>query len=147
MAACGRARDRGVTDVYGLIRQATLARRQVVATYKGYRRELCPHVLGTKNGRRQALFFQFSGPATATDAAPRKFPAITDATSFIFAPFGFVACRHDHDATSPATGVRTSEHGAAAFSLMLLIRACVQGRLSPRCSYAGGCFVRAQREV
>ena len=33
----------------------------MVATYNGYRRELCPHVLGTKNGRRQALFFQFAG--------------------------------------------------------------------------------------
>jgi len=50
-----------VTDVYDLIREATLARRQVVATYNGYRRELCPHVLGTKSGRRQALFFQFAG--------------------------------------------------------------------------------------
>ena len=50
-----------MTDVYDLIRQATLARRQIVATYKGHRRELCPHALGTKNGRRQALVFQFSG--------------------------------------------------------------------------------------
>jgi hypothetical protein len=33
----------------------------VVATYNGHVRELCPHVLGTKNGRRQALFFQFGG--------------------------------------------------------------------------------------
>jgi hypothetical protein len=45
------------TDAYELIRAATLARRQVLATYKGYRRELCPHVLGTKEGRRQPLFF------------------------------------------------------------------------------------------
>lgn len=50
-----------MTDVYDLIREATLAKRQVVATYKDHRRELCPHVLGTKNGRRQALFFQFGG--------------------------------------------------------------------------------------
>lgn len=50
-----------MTDVYALIREAILAKRQIVATYKGYRRELCPHVLGTKNGRRQALFFQFGG--------------------------------------------------------------------------------------
>jgi hypothetical protein len=50
-----------VTDVYELIRSATLARRQVLATYKGHRRELCPHVLGTKEGHRQALFFQFGG--------------------------------------------------------------------------------------
>jgi hypothetical protein len=50
-----------VPDVYELIRAATLGKRQVLATYKGHRRELCPHVLGTKEGRRQALFFQFGG--------------------------------------------------------------------------------------
>lgn len=55
-----------MTDSYELIRTATLARRQVVATYKGYRRELCPHVLGLKNGRRQALFFQFGGGSSST---------------------------------------------------------------------------------
>jgi hypothetical protein len=55
-----------VTDVYALIRAATLARQQVVATYKGHRRELCPHVLGTKEGRRQALFFQFGGGSSST---------------------------------------------------------------------------------
>ncbi len=54
-----------VADVYKVIRAATLARRQVVATYKGYRRELCPHVLGTKEGRRQALFFQFGGGSSS----------------------------------------------------------------------------------
>ena len=54
-----------VTDTYGLIRAAMLARRQVVATYKGHRRELCPHVLGTKEGRRQALFFQFGGGSSS----------------------------------------------------------------------------------
>lgn len=55
-----------MTDVYELIREATLARRQVVATYKGHRRELCPHVLGTKNGRRHGLFFQFAGGSAST---------------------------------------------------------------------------------
>lgn len=50
-----------LADVYELIRGATLARQQVVATYNGHRRELCPHVLGRKDGRRQALFFQFGG--------------------------------------------------------------------------------------
>ena len=55
-----------LTDVYELIRTATLARQQVVATYKGHRRELCPHVLGTKEGRRQALFFQFGGGSSSS---------------------------------------------------------------------------------
>ena len=48
-------------DNYALIRAAILNRQQVVATYRGQRRELCPHVLGTKHGRRQALFYQFGG--------------------------------------------------------------------------------------
>jgi hypothetical protein len=52
--------------VYELIRAATLARQQVVATYKGHRRELCPHVLGTKEGRAQALFFQFGGGSSSS---------------------------------------------------------------------------------
>src|SRR5919201_2812323 len=54
-----------LTDVYEQIRRATLARQQVVATYKGHCRELCPHVLGTKGGRRQALFFQFGGGSSS----------------------------------------------------------------------------------
>lgn len=54
-----------MTAVYESIRAATLARQQVVATYKGLRRELCPHVLGTKAGRPQALFFQFGGASSS----------------------------------------------------------------------------------
>lgn len=54
-----------MTDIYDLVREATLARRQIVATYQGHRRQLCPHVLGTKNGRRLALFFQFAGGSTS----------------------------------------------------------------------------------
>jgi hypothetical protein len=50
-----------VANAYELIRGATLARQQVLATYEDHRRELCPHVLGTKEGRRQALFFQYGG--------------------------------------------------------------------------------------
>ncbi|HVV89067.1 MAG TPA: hypothetical protein VHB53_01110 [Solirubrobacterales bacterium] len=44
-----------------LIRRAILERHQVHAVFRGRFRELCPYVLGTKNGRRQALFFQFGG--------------------------------------------------------------------------------------
>jgi hypothetical protein len=64
-AGIGGRHNALVTDAYELIRAATLARRQVLATYKGYRRELCPHVLGTKEGRRQALFFQFGGGSSS----------------------------------------------------------------------------------
>ncbi len=48
-------------DPYELIREAILNKRQVHATYHGHRREMCPHALGTKNGRKQALFYQFGG--------------------------------------------------------------------------------------
>jgi hypothetical protein len=55
-----------LTAGYARIRAATLAKQQVVATYKGHRRELCPHILGTKDGRRQALFFQFGGGSSSS---------------------------------------------------------------------------------
>jgi hypothetical protein len=50
-----------LTDNYSLIRQAIMNERQVRARYQGRFREMCPHALGTKNGRPQALFFQFAG--------------------------------------------------------------------------------------
>ena len=48
-------------DTSEIIRDAIWTKRQVVATYRGYRREMCPHVLGWKHGRQQALFYQFGG--------------------------------------------------------------------------------------
>ena len=52
-------------DIYELIRGAILGKKQVVATYREYERELCPHVLGRKNGRAQALFYQFAGGSSS----------------------------------------------------------------------------------
>ncbi len=49
------------TDNYLLVRRALVERKQIWATYEGRIRKMCPHALGTKNGRRQALFFQFAG--------------------------------------------------------------------------------------
>ena len=46
---------------YDLIRQAIIDKRQIHAFYNGYWREMCPHVLGTKNGREQCLLIQFDG--------------------------------------------------------------------------------------
>jgi hypothetical protein len=43
------------------VRDAILNKKQVIATYDDLRREMCPHVLGYKNGREQALFYQFGG--------------------------------------------------------------------------------------
>lgn len=48
-------------DTYRLVLRAILHRQQVIATYRGQRRSMCPHVLGLKNDRPQALFYQFAG--------------------------------------------------------------------------------------
>jgi hypothetical protein len=54
----------GVSSNYELIRAAITERQQVFATYQGKRREMCPHALGSTNGRSQALFFQFGGESS-----------------------------------------------------------------------------------
>jgi len=50
-----------IDEVYAVIRQAITNRDVVVASYRGHVREMCPHVIGKKNGRAQALFYQFAG--------------------------------------------------------------------------------------
>jgi len=50
-----------VASAYELIRQAIQDELQVVAEYRGHVREMCPHAVGTKAGRLQALFYQFGG--------------------------------------------------------------------------------------
>ena len=50
---------------YDTIRAATLAKQQVVANYRGYPREMSPHVLGTKDGREHGLFYQFAGRSSS----------------------------------------------------------------------------------
>ncbi len=57
-------------STYNLIRQAIIEKKQVVATYNGHQRELCPHVIGTKNGRQQALFYQFGGTSSSRPIVP-----------------------------------------------------------------------------
>src|SRR5258708_7466556 len=47
--------------VYSLLYQAIEEKKQVIAMYDGYLREMCPHVLGSKDGVRHVLSFQFSG--------------------------------------------------------------------------------------
>ena len=47
---------------YRLFRKAILAKQQIVCTYHGRNRELCPHVLGTnKDGQEAVLAWQFAG--------------------------------------------------------------------------------------
>jgi hypothetical protein len=48
-----------------MIAEAIRNKRQVLATYHGRRREMCPHVLGRgPEGQVQALFFQFGGESS-----------------------------------------------------------------------------------
>jgi hypothetical protein len=49
------------SEKYNVIRQAIINKHQIVAIYQGYVREMCPHCIGWKNGKEQALFYQFGG--------------------------------------------------------------------------------------
>ena len=50
-----------MSPIYSLLRQAIIEQKQVVATYQGHLREVCPHVLGLKNGKEHLLSYQFAG--------------------------------------------------------------------------------------
>ena len=52
-------------DSYSIVRQAIVHKLDIAAIYAGRRRLMSPHVIGTKNGRRQALFFQFGGSSSS----------------------------------------------------------------------------------
>lgn len=58
------------SSVYDVIRNAIANKQQVTATYQEHVRELCPHVIGTKNGREQALFYQFGGTSSKGPITP-----------------------------------------------------------------------------
>lgn len=57
-------------SIYNLLRQAILKKQQVIATYNGYYREMCPHALGTKNGKEHCLFYQFDGQSSRGPIIP-----------------------------------------------------------------------------
>jgi len=50
-----------MSPTYTLIRAAMLAKKPISITYQGYSREVCAHVIGTKNGHEQVLMFQYGG--------------------------------------------------------------------------------------
>jgi hypothetical protein len=50
---------------YRLFRQAILEEKQVLCTYDGCHRELCPHIIGHKHGEETVLAFQFGGESTS----------------------------------------------------------------------------------
>jgi BrnA antitoxin of type II toxin-antitoxin system len=46
---------------YKLFEQAMTTRKQILCTYNGHRRELCPVILGHSQGQEKALTYQFGG--------------------------------------------------------------------------------------
>jgi len=59
-----------MSNNYDLIARAIKEKLQITATYQGYHREMCPHALGSKNGRKQALFYQFGGDSSKGAVTP-----------------------------------------------------------------------------
>ena len=49
---------------YNLFARAMAERRQLLCTYDGYARELCPIILGHSHGQEKALTFQFGGQSS-----------------------------------------------------------------------------------
>lgn len=56
--------------VYTIVRQAILDKNSISADYDDHHREMSPHVIGTKQGRRQALFYQFGGTSRSAPISP-----------------------------------------------------------------------------
>jgi hypothetical protein len=49
------------SHAYDLFAAAMAGQKQIVCTYNGHRRELCPVILGHSRGQEKALTFQFGG--------------------------------------------------------------------------------------
>ena len=67
----GRAHDKafevirwGHSDAFRLFHQAILKRQQITCRYGGRYREVCPYVLGHRDGKETALVFQFAGESS-----------------------------------------------------------------------------------
>ena len=59
----------GPSYFYKLFEQAMTNRKQILCTYRGRHRELCPIILGHSKGREKALTYQFGGQNN-TDLPP-----------------------------------------------------------------------------
>lgn len=63
-ALCQRAAETDGHEpslTYRLFEQAMTERKQIICMYDGYRRELCPIILGHSQGEEKALTYQFGG--------------------------------------------------------------------------------------
>jgi predicted DNA-binding transcriptional regulator YafY len=50
---------------FWLFHRAILNRQQVTCRYKGQLRQVCPHILGHKDGKETVLVYQFAAKAVA----------------------------------------------------------------------------------
>lgn len=50
---------------YDILKSAILNKQQVTCLYRGHVRSICPHVIGTKNGKPQVLTWQFAGGSSS----------------------------------------------------------------------------------
>ena len=53
------------SNTYEIVRKAIIEKKQIVAEYQGHKREMCPHVIGKKYGKNQALFHQYGGTSAS----------------------------------------------------------------------------------
>jgi uncharacterized protein len=49
------------STTFTVFHRAILGRQQVTCRYEGHHRELCPYILGHKDGQERVLVFQFAG--------------------------------------------------------------------------------------
>jgi hypothetical protein len=59
-----RIREAMPSSTYTLFMRAMADRRQILCSYDGHRREICPIALGHKGGKEVALAYQFAGGST-----------------------------------------------------------------------------------
>lgn len=55
-----------LAPVYATIHGAIVDRQQLLFTYEGFEREVCPHSLGWKESRLACFAFQFAGGSRTT---------------------------------------------------------------------------------
>jgi len=53
-------------STFDLLAQAIREKKQVLAVYDNFSREMCPHALGYKDGIAKCLFYQYAGDSSGT---------------------------------------------------------------------------------
>lgn len=54
-----------MASVYDQLKSAIIRKQQVVCTYHGLRREMCPHVIGDGKAGSKVLSYQFGGESSS----------------------------------------------------------------------------------